>query len=125
MLTDDVRRFVLTSIPSVPYLEAALLLRGAPHRSVDATDLAGSLYLSERAARELLQQLSEGGLVAPDPQRPAAVRYQPRDESLAASMDALSAAYAGNLVQVTHLIHDATAKKAQRFADAFKLRKDR
>jgi hypothetical protein len=124
-LADDVRRFVLTSIPSVPYLEAALLLRGSPGRGFSTADLAGALYMGDRAARELLQQLTEGGLVVAEAGQSGRVRWQPRDASVAASMDALAQAYATHLVEVTHLIHDATAKKAQRFADAFKLRKDR
>ena len=42
----DVRRFVLTSIPSVPYLEALLLLRAEPQHAWTAGDLARRLKLA-------------------------------------------------------------------------------
>ena len=38
-IPDDVRRFILTSVPSVPYLEAMLLLRGEPQAAWDASAL--------------------------------------------------------------------------------------
>lgn len=124
-IPDDIRRFVLTSIPSVPYLEAALLLRGDRMRQYTATEVAAHLYMAERPAVELLEGLCAAGMAqcsADDETR--RYRYAPRSEALARSMDALAACYATNLLGVTTLIHDATQKSAQRFADAFKLRKD-
>lgn len=120
-IPNDVSRFVLTSIPSVPYLEAALLMRGAPDRDWSVGEVAASLYVSERTAADLLDALAEAGLVQREPGR---FRYGPRDEALAASLDRLAACYAADLVGVSNLIHDATQKSARRFAAAFKLRKD-
>lgn len=124
-LPDDLRRFILARIPSVPFLEAALLLRASPARHFTASELAAALYLPERSAVQLLQALHDGGLTEPAADPPGAWTWAPHDPSLAASMDALARAYADDLVAVTHLIHDATARSAQRFADAFRLRKDR
>jgi hypothetical protein len=124
-IPNDIRRFVLTSIPSVPYLEAALLLRADPAQDYAASDLAAHLYMPEKPAAELLEALGAAGIaqctVHEEPRR---YRYAARTETLARSMDALAACYAANLVGVTALIHDATQQNAQRFADAFKLRKD-
>jgi hypothetical protein len=39
-------------------------------------------------------------------------------------IDALADLYAKHLVEVTLLIHSTLDRKAQQFADAFKLRKD-
>ena len=63
---EDLRRFVLTSIPSVPFLEALLLLRAAPDRHWHADTLARRLYVGERTAQALLQDLCRAGMVAPD-----------------------------------------------------------
>ena len=124
-IPDDTRRFVLTSIPSVPYLEAALLLHGQPGEERSAAEVAARLYVAERNAAELLKALCAAGILqcsdTPEPR----YRYSPKDASLADAMDALAKAYAENLVGVTTLIHDATQKSAQRFADAFRLRKDK
>lgn len=120
-IPNDVRRFVLTSIPSVPYLEAALLMRGAAHRSWSVAELAASLYVPERTAAELVDALANAGVARLEASR---YRYAPRDEALGASLDRLADCYAADLVGVSNLIHDATQKSASRFAAAFKLRKD-
>ena len=58
-IPDDIRRFILTSIPSVPYLEAMLLLRNETQRPWDGKTLAQRLYMSEKAAAQLLAELHE------------------------------------------------------------------
>lgn len=124
-IPDDVRRFVLANIPSVPHLEAALLLRGQPGRDHGVGDVAARLYVPERSAAELLKALCAAGILqcseGPQPQ----YRYSPKDASIATVMDALASAYATDLVGITTLIHDATQRSAQRFSDAFRLRKDK
>lgn len=121
-LDDDLRRFVLTSIPSVPYLEAVLLLRADRACERSPAELARALYISEKAAAELLQAMSEAGIVQLDGS--GRYRWEPADPGLAAMIDRLAQAYARNLIAVTNLIHDRVQKNAQRFADAFRL-KDR
>ena len=116
----DVRRFILTSIPSVPFLGAVLLLRAEPERAWDAQRLARRLYVPERTAAELLEQLT-AALVAQRGE--AGVLYAPPDE-LRALLDRLAAAYAADLVTVTDLIHSRIDKRAQQFADAFRFRKE-
>jgi hypothetical protein len=121
-LPDDIRRFILTSIPSVPYLEAVLLLRSEPGTAWDARRVAGRLYVAERQAAELLQLLADAG-VAVGEAGAGQFRYQPPPE-LATRIDALARAYSADLVGVTDLIHSRTEKRAQQFADAFRWRKD-
>ncbi len=55
----DVRRFILTSVPSVPYLEAILLLRTDPATAWDGKLVARRLYLAEPQAAGLLQALAD------------------------------------------------------------------
>jgi DNA-binding IclR family transcriptional regulator len=120
-LPAEVHRFVLTSIPSVPYLEAVLLLRAQPALSWNAARLARRLYIPEPSAAELLQQLTAAGVAA---QHAEEVRYTPATAELAELLDALAHQYSINLVAVTDLIHSRTGKRAQQFADAFRWRKD-
>ena len=124
-IPDDVRRFVLTSLPSVPHLEALLLFHGAPQAPRHAREVARLLYTAERAAAELLEHLCEAGMLACDRAADPLYRYEPRDPALHEMIDRLAAVYASNLIAVTNLIHDSTHKNARRFADAFKLRKER
>jgi hypothetical protein len=124
-IPEDLRRFILTSIPSVPYLEALLLLRADPGQRWTGEMLAGRLYTSERTAQGLLDELCRSGMAAPCP-GPEAHRYcySPSSEALRERVDGLADLYARHLVDVTHLIHSTLDRKAQLFADAFRLRKD-
>lgn len=120
-LPADLRRFILTSIPSVPYLEAALLLRAEKQRDWAAADLARRLYLPEPQAAALLQDLHGAGIVTGEAGK---MRYAPVTDELAAVLDVLASEYAANLVGITDLIHSRVDKKARQFADAFRFRKD-
>lgn len=120
-IPDDVRRFVLTSVPSIPYLEAALLFHRDRASAKTAQQVAQALYVQERAAAELLSALLDAGLVE---EEGGSFRYAPRTPALADALDQLAAAYASNLIAITNLIHSVTQKHAHRFADAFKLRKE-
>lgn len=118
---DDVRRFVLTSVPSVPYAEAVLLLRRHPDRAFGAGDLARALYITEKAAQDLLLHAEQTGVAQAGAD---GHRYLPRDPALGEAWDRFAACYASDLIRVTQLIHGATQKGAQLFADAFKLRRE-
>jgi hypothetical protein len=124
-IPDDVRRFILTSVPSVPYLEAILLLRTEPDAAWEVRQVAGRLYVGEKQAAELLTALTEAGIAhCESPQDSPLFRYAPSTAELRELLDALAQAYSANLVGVTDLIHSRIDKRAQQFADAFRWRKD-
>lgn len=123
-IPEDLRRFVLTSIPSVPFLEALLLLRADPAQEWHGDTLAQRLYVRERSALALLEDLCRAGMAAPCADSPGCYQYRPGSDQLDARIAALAELYATHLVDVTHLIHSSLDRKAQQFADAFKLRKD-
>lgn len=117
----DIRRFVLTSIASVPHLEALLLLRAAELEHWSPTRVATRLYITDAAAQKLLADLCRARMVE---QRDGGYSYRPHSPSLRATIDELADVYARNLVEVTHLIHSRIDRQAQHFADAFRWRKD-
>ena len=121
-LPADVRRFILTSIPSVPFLEAVLLLRAEPATAWGVAELARRLYVPERTATELLQLLTSSGVAAPVGETGTA-RYAPAPE-LRELLDRLAQSYSTDLVAITDLIHSRIDRRAQRFADAFRFRKE-
>ncbi len=122
MLTAEIRRFILTSIPSVPYLEALLLLYSEPAAAWSAASLAKRLYIGDKKAEELLSQLKDAGIVATrgDPNFFVYAELPHLHELIGE----LSLLYSKNLLEITHLIHSKTNRQAQQFADAFKLRRD-
>lgn len=124
-IPEDVRRFVLTSVPSVPFLEAMLLLRADPDQQWDSALLASRLYIRERVAAGLLADLRTAGMARHcPPPHGHCFCYDPVSDALRERIDLLADVYARHLVDITHLIHSSLERKAQQFADAFRLRKD-
>jgi len=124
-ISEDIRRFVLASVPSVPYLEAILLLRTDPDMGWDVPRVAARLYVAERQAAEVLTALAAAGIARSEDQGETALfRYAPATDELRERLDGLAQAYSANLVGVTDLIHSRIDKRVQQFADAFRLRKD-
>ncbi|HSV33928.1 MAG TPA: hypothetical protein VLI46_00160 [Ramlibacter sp.] len=123
-LPDDVRRFILTSIPSVPYLESILLLRQESASTWCSSQLARRLYLQEPQAAGLLQALEAAGIATRVPEMAGDYRYLP-SKALADMLDRVAKHYASDLLAVTDLIHSSlNNKRAFQFADAFRWRKD-
>jgi hypothetical protein len=120
MIPGDVRRFLLATIPTVPHLEALLLLRGRQDTWTVA-QLSSRLYVDAATAIALLDDLAISGLVVADGD---GFRYAPTAAELSATVDALATLYARQTVAVAQLIHSSSDRKAQRFADAFRLRKE-
>jgi hypothetical protein len=123
-MPETVRRFILTSIPSVPYLEAILLLRSEPGVAWDAKRVASRLYVAPAQASELLTALAASGIAAAASPEAHSFSYRPATGELAAMLEELAQVYAGKLVAVADLIHSRIDKRAQHFADAFRWRKE-
>lgn len=124
-IPDDIRRFILLRIPSVPYLEALLLMRDNPAQAWNCHGLAQRLYLDGTTCDALLRQLHTAGIAAPASGMAGSYRYAPETPPLAQMLDRLALLYARHLVDVTTLIHSKANKKAHVFADAFVWRKEK
>jgi hypothetical protein len=121
-IPEELRRFVLLSVPSVPFVEAMLVFREQAGTPVAIELLARRLYIPEREALEIVQQLRAARIIRESVQGAGQV-YDP-DQELAQMLELLARHYRTHLVEVTSLIHSRTGRMAQQFADAFKLRKD-
>ena len=119
-IPNDARRFLLGVIPSVPHLEALLLLRGNPVPWPIA-QLASRLYVDAAIAKALVEDLAIAGLATCSAE---GCQYTPSDAAMAATVDAVARLYARRTVAVAELIHSTSDRKALRFADAFRLRKE-
>jgi hypothetical protein len=124
-ISNDLKRFILTSVPSVPHLEAALMMHAQLGVTRTAAEVAARLYVPEKVAAELLRSLCAASILQCDDGQPPKYWFEPGNPTLDETLASLAEAYAVDLVGVTKLIHDATQKNAQRFAEAFRLRKDR
>lgn len=116
-IPDDVRRYIVAAIPSVPYLEALLLLRADPGRPWQPAGVASRLYVTEPDAAALLRSPPTRAA------RPRPLRgwsYAPSDAELRDLIDRVAAAYAAHLVPVTDMIHARPGRRDRQFADAFR-----
>ena len=122
-IPDDVRRYIVQCVPSVPYLEAVTLMSADIAASWDARQIAQRLYLDDARTAELLEQLRAAGVAQPDPH--GLWHYTPSSLQLADLLARLVAVYARNLVEVSTLVHSKSKSKARLFAAAFVWRKDK
>ncbi|MEJ6023592.1 hypothetical protein [Ramlibacter sp. PS4R-6] len=120
-IPDDVRRFVLTSVGSVPFLEALLLLRAHPDEGWSPSELARRLYVAPPLGEELLAQLVDAGLASTSGDGKS-WRWN-AGTALSQTIDELAGIYSENVVDVTELIHSRQERRAHQFADAFLLRR--
>jgi 23S rRNA C2498 (ribose-2'-O)-methylase RlmM len=97
-----------------------LLLRGHTDGWTES-QLASRLYVDATTAGVLASDLVMAGLARSNDDT---YRYAPADDGIAATVDTLAALYARYMVAIAELIHSSSDRKAQRFADAFRLRKE-
>jgi hypothetical protein len=119
-IPEHIQRFILSSIDSVAYLEAVLLLRYDPHRGWDPQSMAQGLYVSEKKAEELLTNLCSAGFAVLKEGSDCLYFYSPVSAELKETINQLNEIYSKNLIEVTNLIHSKTGRQAQQFGDAFK-----
>jgi len=123
-IPDELRRFILTSVPSVPFVEAMLLFMAKEGAAITPDEIARGLYMPRAAAGQVIDALRQAQIVAADAAQPEACRFAPASPELDAMVRNLATFYARDLIGVTDLIHSRTARWAQQFADAFRIRKD-
>ena len=120
VLTEDLRRLI-GSIPSIPHLEAILLMRrsGAPWLP---SQLAQRLYLSVERTAGILGDLAAARICGIGGDADPAYRYAPSTAELDALVGSLERYYSQNLIEVTNMIHASLRRhsRIQEFADAFK-----
>jgi hypothetical protein len=120
-IPDDVRRFIVEHIDSVPALEALLLMRRSPDRRWTAEELAAELYVESRHVAPVVAALGTRGLCGVDG-TPPRYYWSPATPDLAARLQRLAEAYAAYLVAVTNIIHSKPRPSVRGFSDAFRLR---
>lgn len=110
-MPSDVRDLV-NAIPSVPHLEAILVMYRNPAKAWQADTLAKHLYISLKQAKDMLCELSEAGICAPDMDVPGSYFYYPKSNELADLILRLADYYRRNIIEISNIIH-ANAQKSQ------------
>jgi hypothetical protein len=125
-LTDEVRRLIHSSVPTVDALELLVLLVRRPGRTWTLPQLIEALQpaaLPEPVLREYLAAFKAQGLLVEAPG--GALAFHPPSGSKADALAGLLTAYDERPVTLIRTIYAvADAKTIQAFANAFKLKKD-
>jgi len=119
----SVQRFLSKYIRSLEQLEVLLLLRNSPNRVWTAAEVYEVVRSSRASVEERLESFVQLGFLGKDLGPPSAFRYAPTD-NLGAAVDETASAYQKWRVRVIEAIFTPDVDPAQRFADAFKVRKD-
>lgn len=124
--SQDVERFVVDEIDSVPHLEALLLLwRSAGHRCT-VTQIAKQLYVSTGQAAGILEDLQRRGLVSREGHHHDAVYfYDPQPEERNALIRAVDETYRRELIRISGIIHSKASPGIRAFANAFRFRREK
>ena len=123
-ISDEIRRFILGNIPSVPHLEALLLMRSESAHQWGINELAKRLFISEQVTRGILEHLLTAGVVKESGEDSSVYQYFPSSDELKDLIDNLALTYSSCLIEVTNLIHSNMDQKAHKFANAFVWRKN-
>ncbi len=102
-LSPELRSFIST-LPSVPFVEALLLVHGAPDQIWTAEAIARQLYLQSVTQAELIvRQLVERGLCVCT--RDGQLAYSPADPALHGVVGQLATIYRRQLIEITEMVH--------------------
>lgn len=121
-----VEQFLLDSIDTVPHLEALLLIFQSPTIVWTVRDLAARIYVGEKQASGILEDLTRRGLIGRVdlPSAPAGASYQyfSKSQEQTELLDKVAQSYRTQLVQVTRFIHSNASGSVRDFARAFRLK---
>lgn len=117
-----VERFLLDSIDTVPHLEALLLLFQSPATVWTDVELAARIYVSEKQAGGILDDLTRRSLIVRIEHSPPKYQYSARSPEQSALLDRVAQSYRTQLVQLTRFIHSNASGSVRDFARAFRLK---
>ena len=122
---DQVLRFIVDEIDSVPELEALLLLWQDRPAAWNVADVARRLYIVPDQAQAVLADLSRKGMLAVDPEREDSYGYASRSAERDALMARIEAVYRRQIVRISTLIHSKPSSAVRDFARAFRFTKEK
>ena len=122
---DQVLRFIVDEIDSVPELEALLLLWQDRPAVWNVADVARRLYIVPDQAQAVLADLSRKGMLAADPEQPDFYRYESTSAERDQLMGRTEAVYRRQIVRISTLIHSKPSSAVRDFARAFRFTKEK
>ena len=121
-IPEDVQRFIIEYIDSVPALEALLLMRRIRDREWTVSMLAHDLFVEPQRVAVVMSDLVGRGLCGMRKAEEPLYFWGPATVAIAERLEHLAAAYATHLIAVTQVIHEKPRPSVRGFSDAFRFR---
>lgn len=121
---NQIDRFILDEIDSVPQLEALLLIWNNRPKEWSCEDMAKALYVSDDIAQTILKDLASRRLIdeiSGSRGQFALLAESPEKEVMLAALDRT---YRRELVRISTMIHSKASRAVRDFARAFRFTKD-
>lgn len=122
-IPDEVLRFILARIDTVPHLEALLLMWQNAASEWTEEQVASRIYVPVKTARVVLDDLVRQGLVR-HAGNGSAYRYDPEGDAAAQILPKVADAYSKHLVRIATLIHSKASASVREFARAFQIKNE-
>jgi hypothetical protein len=122
---EEVFRFILDEIETVPHLEALLLLWNSRPKRWGKEELSERLFTREDQLTSLMQDLVRRRLVVAGADVPNQYWYESQSPEMDWLIEAVAATYQHQLVRISTLIHSKAAPAVREFAKAFKFTKEK
>lgn len=122
---EEVSRFLLNQVDSVPQMEALLLIWETRPREWTSQALAERLYVETEVAKILISPLAQRRLVRVQDSGEKLYSWQSVSEEADHLMEKVARAYRHDLIRATSLIHSKASSGIREFARAFKFKKER
>lgn len=113
--------FIRSSFGSIWALELLLILRQGPGHGWSRAELISALHASDQVLARSCADLLAAGLIREEAQT---VHYAPGSPELEARVASVASFYASRPATVRRLIVGGPEDPIEKFADAFRLRKD-
>jgi DNA-binding IclR family transcriptional regulator len=121
---EQIDRFIVDEIDSVPQLEALLLIWNRRPRTWTSADLSRELYVSADFAHEILRYLAQHRFVVEVEEKTGCYILKLRSEETEDLLSALDKVYRRELVRISNLIHEKSSRALRDFASAFRFKKE-
>lgn len=121
---EQIDRFLVDEIDSVPQLEALLLIWNRRPKKWYFSEIARSLYISQDLAAEVIRHLLQHRLVAQVENSPDCYELRIDSEATEELLAGVDAMYRRELVRVSTMIHAKASRAVRDFASAFRFKKE-
>lgn len=106
-ISNNIQRFINTSIDSIPQLEALLLIQKNPEVIWDFESLSRALFIQPKLAIEFLRKLCSAGFLRVLPNtNPRSYEYVHPNLEVRQMLSELAEVYSKHLILITNMVHN-------------------